>query len=81
MSVEGITSNRTIDPAALAQPATTPMDKQRRKRPATEKHTKWKAWKDEGLSYAAIVRRHKDESGEEVTKDAVYAALKRLDRP
>jgi hypothetical protein len=49
-----------------------------RKRPAAQKHLRWKQWKDAGLSYNQIVQRHKDETGEEVSRDAVIQALRRL---
>jgi hypothetical protein len=48
------------------------------KRPAHEKHQQWKTWKEEGLSYNQIVQRHLDETGEEVSRDAIIQALRRL---
>jgi hypothetical protein len=48
------------------------------KHPAQAKHQQWKEWKDAGLSYNQIVQKHKDTTGEEVTRDAVIQALRRL---
>jgi hypothetical protein len=45
---------------------------------AREKHLRWKAWKDGGLSYSQIAQRHLDKTGEEVTRDAVCKAIRRL---
>jgi hypothetical protein len=67
-------------PSALLASATPPSPRapEVRERPAREKHVKWKQWKDEGLSYNQIVQRHKDETGEDITRDAVIQALRRL---
>jgi hypothetical protein len=47
-------------------------------RPAHEKHLKWREWAEQELSHQQIADKHKDETGEEVTRDAVSKALKRL---
>ncbi len=49
-----------------------------RQRPANPKHQRWWQWKKDGMSYNEIVIRHKDETGETVTRDAVIQALRRL---
>jgi len=51
---------------------------EKRKRRSHEKHLRWKVWKDAGLSYGDIVNKHKHETGETVTRDAVIQALRRL---
>ena len=45
---------------------------------AREKHRKWQQWKTAGMSYSQIAIRHRDETGDDVTADAVKKALKRL---
>ncbi len=52
--------------------------KTERKKPARGKHLQWQAWRKDGLSYNKIVQRHLDETGEEVTREAIMFALKRL---
>src|SRR5205085_2742727 len=69
---------RHAEAAPRPQPASPDEDAPGRKKPAREKHLQWKSWKDEGLSYARIAIRHHDETGEEVTRDAVIQALRRL---
>lgn len=59
------------------QRRTTVVEKER-SRPARAKHENWKEWHDAGMSYANIAQKHLDETGEEVTRDAVSKALKRL---
>ena len=49
-----------------------------RRHPEREKHRRWQLWKRDGLSYAGIVAKHRDQTGEKVTRDAVIKALKRL---
>ena len=49
-----------------------------RKRPAETTHLKWREWKDAGLSFTAIAKKHLDCTGETVTRDAVMKALRRL---
>ncbi len=49
-----------------------------RKRPSKQTHLQWQEWKQEGLSYQAIAVRHFDETGDQVSRDAVIKALKRL---
>ena len=50
-----------------------------------QKHETWKRLQDQGLSYGQIVLRHLEQTGEEVQRDAVIKAIKRLraeeDRP
>ena len=43
-----------------------------------QKHANWKRLQDQGLSYGQIVLRHLEETGEEVQRDAVIKAIKRL---
>lgn len=50
-----------------------------RRHPEREKHRRWQLWKRNGLSYAEILARHKDETGEDLTRDAVIKALQRLE--
>src|SRR5262249_24575788 len=49
-----------------------------RRHPERAKHRKWQQWKKDGLSYTGIVIKHKAETGEDVKRDAVIKALKRL---
>ena len=49
-----------------------------RRHPEREKHRRWQKWKNDGLSFNDIVLKHKDETGEDITRDAVFIALKRL---
>jgi hypothetical protein len=50
-----------------------------RNRPAKDKHELWERWhSQDGLSYQQCADRHKDQSREEVTADAIAKALKRL---
>jgi hypothetical protein len=51
-----------------------------RRHPERSKHLKWQQWRIDGLSYGQIVKRHKTETGEEVTRDAVIKAVKRLEK-
>jgi hypothetical protein len=64
-------------PLAIPQQGINGEEKER-KHPAKERHLKWKKWQDEGLSYAQIAQRHKDQTGEEISRDAVLKALQRL---
>jgi len=70
----------TSTPDSDSSPATAPQpdNNDARTRPAREKHLKWKQWKEEGLSYNRIVIKHRAETGEKVTRDAVIQALRRL---
>jgi len=52
--------------------------RRQRKRPKDKTHRQWLAWKQSGMSYAAVAQQHKDETGQEITPDAVYQAIRRL---
>jgi hypothetical protein len=50
-----------------------------RKRPAKERHEKWKRWRTERkMSYGEIADQEFQETGRRLTREAVIAALKRL---
>jgi hypothetical protein len=51
-----------------------------RKRPAAQRHQQWAAWREEGLSYGKIARRHKQETNEIVHRTTIQKALKRRQR-
>jgi hypothetical protein len=51
-----------------------------RLKPARAKHERWKMWREDGATYGEIVQRHRDEEGEEVTREAVIHALRRLNQ-
>jgi hypothetical protein len=52
--------------------------REKRKRPAAATHEKWRKWhEEEHLSYGKIVKRHKDQTGKDVTRDAVIKAIAR----
>lgn len=55
--------------------------KQTRKRHAGSKHAAWKEWRKAGMTYGEIAQKHLSETGEEVSREAVYVALKRLSSP
>ena len=47
-------------------------------RPPNPRHLRWKQWRAAGLTYGQIVQREKEDFGEEITREAVMMALKRL---
>jgi hypothetical protein len=71
-------SPEEIPAAPSAAPVNGDAPPRRRARPAEEKHLKWKEWRDEGLSYNDIARRHERLTHEITSADTVKKALKRL---
>jgi hypothetical protein len=49
-----------------------------RKKRSRDKHLRWKALRDAGKSYGEIAQIHRQETGENVSREAVILALKRL---
>ena len=47
-------------------------------RPAEEKHRTWDSWRSDGLTYGQIRKRHQNETGEDVTREAIILAIRRL---
>jgi hypothetical protein len=70
--------------AATGQPRATTATHQpsarRNRRPAEETHRQWKEWHDSGMGYGRIAMHHNQVTGDDVTKDAVAKAIKRLEQ-
>ncbi len=65
-------------PAAEQGPAVvSEKPRETRKRRAREKHDIWKQWKAEGKSYEQIRLDWQDESGEQLTREAIIKGIKR----
>jgi len=49
-----------------------------RSKPAKEKHLKWKAWKNDGMSYGQIRDKWESDTGETVSRDTIIKGIKRV---
>jgi hypothetical protein len=68
-------------PACRASKPEIESTKTERVKPARAKHQRWRELREAGLSWGEIAQRHKDETGEEITREAVILALQRLKNP
>jgi hypothetical protein len=56
------------------------LEPRRRRRRAAARHARWEEWAAQGMSHEQIARKHAEETGEPVTRDAVAKALARRRR-